>query len=419
MKKPFLKRTTVGSIDRTFSQKIVSQRIKLQRFSTNFAPIIATKRIIPYLNRLELIYALPYVVLRREILKSFYITKDILNSIKQIRNIFFHLEIPPGHYKYLSPPLSREASATTGIGPEKELAFPRYSVPMVTYLPPVVSLKPSEVGYYSFSFKPATTITLGLKTGLEKPREASLALQRSAAATSAPAPPPPYLPPERGPLPSTHEIISYFTPSREPAQLWSREPSATMGIGPEKELAFPRYQVPAVTYLPPVVSLKPSEVGYYSFAFKPLTAFSLGQKIVLEKSREASLALQRSAAATSAPAPPPPYLPPERRPLPSAHTILSYFTPSLELAQPLTRGLSTGEVEIGKNIYRTYPEIEHVASTHAEIIKERVIEKEVESKPPQGTPQLPSIDVNRLADQVYSVIERKIRIEKERRGFYS
>jgi hypothetical protein len=77
------------------------------------------------------------------------------------------------------------------------------------------------------------------------------------------------------------------------------------------------------------------------------------------------------------------------------------------------------QLEIEKApLYHSYPRIEHVTSTHTELIKERVIEKEEESKLPNATPPLPSIDVNGIADQVYSFIERKIRIEKERRGLY-
>jgi hypothetical protein len=78
----------------------------------------------------------------------------------------------------------------------------------------------------------------------------------------------------------------------------------------------------------------------------------------------------------------------------------------------------TLEMEKAASIYHTHPEIEHVTTTRTEIIKERVIEKEEESKPPHAAPQLPSIDVNRLTDQIYQMMERKIRIEKERRGLY-
>ena len=68
------------------------------------------------------------------------------------------------------------------------------------------------------------------------------------------------------------------------------------------------------------------------------------------------------------------------------------------------------------NIYRTHPEIEHVTSTHTEIVKERVIEPESDLKPPQVTPQPPGIDVDRMADQICQLIERRARIERERRG---
>ena len=70
------------------------------------------------------------------------------------------------------------------------------------------------------------------------------------------------------------------------------------------------------------------------------------------------------------------------------------------------------------NIYGAYPEIEHVASTPAEIIKERVLEREVDSGSPEVTSQSAAVDIDRLADQVYSSIERKLVIEKERRGLY-
>jgi hypothetical protein len=47
----------------------------------------------------------------------------------------------------------------------------------------------------------------------------------------------------------------------------------------------------------------------------------------------------------------------------------------------------------------------------------RVYREEAEvTAPQQVTPQVSPVDVNRIADQVYRVIERKIRIERERRG---
>ena len=68
--------------------------------------------------------------------------------------------------------------------------------------------------------------------------------------------------------------------------------------------------------------------------------------------------------------------------------------------------------------YHTYPEIEHIIHTHTEVIKESVVVKEVDSRPSAVTSQSATVDINHLADQVCSSIERKLMIEKERRGLY-
>ncbi|MBE9595072.1 MAG: hypothetical protein IMF19_16525, partial [Proteobacteria bacterium] len=67
------------------------------------------------------------------------------------------------------------------------------------------------------------------------------------------------------------------------------------------------------------------------------------------------------------------------------------YLKSASIAQPVSREtaevgnkqthLNTREIEKAP-LYHTYPKIEHVTSTHTELIKERVIEKEVESKLP-------------------------------------
>ena len=71
-------------------------------------------------------------------------------------------------------------------------------------------------------------------------------------------------------------------------------------------------------------------------------------------------------------------------------------------------------------IYHTQPEIEYVTSTRTEVVKETVIEREIDSRPPpeDAIPKSAAVDMNRLVDQVCSHIERKLVIEKERRGLY-
>ena len=44
--------------------------------------------------------------------------------------------------------------------------------------------------------------------------------------------------------------------------------------------------------------------------------------------------------------------------------------------------------------------------------------EEADSRPSEVTSQSATVDINRLTDQVYSSIERKLMIEKERRGLY-
>jgi hypothetical protein len=89
-----IERVKMELVDRVFSQKIVGKYTNLKLFSTNFAPIISTKRVIPHRRWLELVYALPYLVLRREILNSFKRTMNVFASVKQIWNILVHLDFP-------------------------------------------------------------------------------------------------------------------------------------------------------------------------------------------------------------------------------------------------------------------------------------------------------------------------------------
>jgi hypothetical protein len=84
-----------------------------------------------------------------------------------------------------------------------------------------------------------------------------------------------------------------------------------------------------------------------------------------------------------------------------------------------TKNTNTDVAWVGTTpTHHTYPEIEHIIHTHTEVIKESVVEKEVDSRPSEVTSQSATVDINRLADQVCSSIERKLMIEKERRGLY-
>jgi hypothetical protein len=496
----FEKKAKMERVDRGFSQKIVDKYTNLKLFSTNFAPIISTKRVIPRMRWLELVYALPYLVLRREILNSFKRTKNVFASVKQIWNILVHLEFPFNKYiptrlhrfsresrgfyfesssMELAQPVSHE---TTRIETESE--FTNYQLPIVTQQPPVVSHKPSAVSYKnhdisslsgtsdfiapifrSYSFKP--TSFLSQKT------VPNGHLQKSDTALL------PYGHLERVVLPIGQKIFSSF----ESSSMALAQPVSHETTRKETESAFTNYRLPIVIQQPPVISHTPSAVSYKnrdisslsgtsdfiapifrSYSFKPLSFLS--QKTVPNER------LQKSDTVL------PPYGHLEREVLPNGQKIFSSFeSSSMALAQPVSHEITRKETESAfsnyplplvtqqppvvtyepsavsnknlvtymhpstsdfinrssfniinkKNeqmqlgmkkapIYHTYPKIEHVTSTHTELIKERVIEKKEDIKPLHATPQLPSIDLNRLTDQVYQMLERKIRIERERRG---
>jgi hypothetical protein len=166
----------------------------------------------------------------------------------------------------------------------------------------------------------------------------------------------------------------------------------TTGLETEKEPAVTNYQLPVVTHQPPVVSHKLSAVSNKNLdtyilsgtsdLITPLFSYYSTQKIKADMGEKA------------------------------IYDSLPYFNFMKKQSHLNTSGVEKA------SLYHTYPKIEHVTSTHTEVMKERVLEKGEESKPPLVTPQLPSIDVNRLADQVYQMMERKLRIERERRGLY-
>ncbi len=532
-----MKKAKMELIDKGFSQKIADKYTNLKLFSTNFAPILSTKRVIPHRRWLELVYAMPYLVLRREILNSFKRTKNVFASAKQIWNILVHLDFPLSlhrekmkmqdtRYKMQVKPVSGirhpvssssinlvdsrgfyfESSSMELAQPvsheisriETESAFSNYRLPILTQQPPVVSHTLSAVSYKnrdisslsgtsdfiapifrSYSFKP--TSFLSQKAVLEKPRGAAASnLQKSDTVLH------PYGHLERVVLPNGQEIFSSF----ESSSMALAQPVSHEITRKETESAFSNYRLPLVTQQPPVVTYVPSAVSnnnlvtymhpstsdfiaplFRSYSFKP-TSF-LSQQTVPEKQRGAAAShLQKSDTVL------PPYGDLEREILPKGQAIFSSFeSSSMELAQPVSHEITRKETESAfsnypvplvtqqppvvtyepsavsnknlvtyipsgtsdfinrssfniinkKNeqmqlgikkapIYHTYPKIEHVTATHTELIKERVIEKKEDIKPLHATPQLPSIDLNRLTDQVYQMLERKIRIERERRG---
>lgn len=69
-----------------------------------------------------------------------------------------------------------------------------------------------------------------------------------------------------------------------------------------------------------------------------------------------------------------------------------------------------------ERIFGKSPAIEYIVPARTEASNPRAIEKYA---PTQDVQKLTAFDLSRLTDQVYSLLERKIKIERERRGLYS
>ncbi|MCK4731651.1 MAG: hypothetical protein KAT65_04250, partial [Methanophagales archaeon] len=296
-----IERAKMELVDRVFSQKIADKYTNLKLFSTNFAPIISTKRVIPHRRWLELVYAMPYLVLRREILNSFKRTMNVFASAKQIWNILVHLDFPLSQHQEkmkmrdtrfkmqvkpvsdirypvsssyvnlvdsrgfyfesssmeLAQPVSPE---TTRI--ETESAFSNYPLPIVTQEPPVVSHIPSAISYKnqdiyslsgtsdfiapifrSYSFKPVSFLSQQTV-----PNEQ---LQKSNTALL------PYGHLERVVLPNGQKIFSAF----ESSSMALARPVSSETTRKETESAFANYPLPIVTQQPPVVIHTPSAIS--------------------------------------------------------------------------------------------------------------------------------------------------------------
>lgn len=97
---------------------------------------------------------------------------------------------------------------------------------------------------------------------------------------------------------------------------------------------------------------------------------------------------------------------PQRRPITSLH----------KKGLGADKGSEPLILDMHRKTKHAYPLIEYVMRTSPTVVtetREKVVEKEVVSEP-RG--KVSVLDVNRLADQIYQLIERRVRIERERRG---
>lgn len=380
------RRVNMQLTNQGFPKKIVDKYNKLRLFTLNFSPAVFTKRIIPFLSRwIELVYAMPYLISRREILTSLKESRTniVTQPIKQIWNILVHLEGSASPSQYGQQPLSYlESRPPASVERNMNLSLRRFD-----------------------AFKPQNMTAPGQKTTSLSER-ASLILRNSDIAHY------PYEPPE-GEAHKGGKGIGLDTESSSVKlpQTVSEQSKEGSKIGTiQKELPVISHQPLTLSYKPSAIS-QPSEENYILPSTKDLGKpfFNSSQKIktdgdgkvIYSKSPLSYLDFISNKQMQKAPSAAGPHSP--------WGGVLPLENEAFQ--HPQLNVLELGKVE---SIYHTYPRIEPVTSKETpQIIKEeRIIEKEVASK----SLQLPKINVDRLADQVYQLMERKIRIERERRG---
>ena len=359
-----------------FSQEIVNKYTKLRLFTLNFSPRLFTKIIAPFLGRwIELVYAMPYLISRREILTTLKESRTnvVTQPIEQIWNILVHLERNFMSSQRWQQPLSYLESR-----PSAEVEKNIYLL-----LKKFDTFKPQNI------LRP---VTVSERT--------PLTLQKSDITRY------PYKPLERE-APEGERGIPLYAKST-PGNLPQAEST-------QKELPVSDHPLPVIDYQPLTLSYKPSPISQSTEEVTLLTTKDLGtrffspsqkirtgekEKVMYGKSLVSSLdsVSDKQKPSTSSAA--------------RARSRWGGVLPLEDEAFPRSR-LNVLELGKGEPIYHTYPTIEPLTSreTHQIIREEKVIEKEVAK-----SPQLPKIDVNRLADQVYQLMEKRIRIERERRG---
>ena len=407
--------TDMKLVDGGFSQKIIDRHTSLRLSTTNFAPVTSAKGIVPRRRWLELTYAMPHTILRPDILNSFTTIKNMWNifhlsdmGIQPIAGIKKELI----ELSLLNPQkidTTHRPSGHTGREvfqpPTMKISQPMSYGRAVTRTETVDGQKTTVVKHV----QPPSYERSDVRTVIRRGREP---LQDEGRITVVkPAQPPSY---ERS------DVRTVIRRGREPLQDEGR-------ITVVKPAQPPRYERSDVRIVirrgreplqdeGRITVVKPAQPPRYERSDVRIVIQRGREPLHDEETMTVVKPVQPMIRETSAGGA---WI--ER--LRCEHTYIDH--PLLTIAHRMLPSVgSVINTEIDRlmtektNIYGAYPEIEHVASTPAEIIKERVLEREVDSGSPEVTSQSAAVDIDRLADQVYSSIERKLVIEKERRGLY-
>ena len=442
--------------DGEFSQRMIDRHARLRRSTTDFALVTSAKRIVPRRRWLELVYAMPNMVLRREILRSVSMTRNILtSSASPIWNILVRL--------YRIFPYARSVRKPAMAGMKTELIFSQSAVP-VKWRGVLPNIWGSDIVYHPGWHSERENLQKGQRTvSHSKPAlmETALIMAEMASASTASQS-------HRGGithLSSSHPFKPAFVLSRTAdsgsvpiKSEFTSKPSATGIIthlsgshsfkptfsvnrktvhNRETNIVHPEsapIEMGSITHLSGSHSLKPefvlsrtadSELAPIKSEFTtqpPATGVIThlsGSHLFNRKTvhnRETNIAYPESSPILLSPPTiihKPPGINTAKNPTQEIHSSSSYFTfMDNDRMRTNTQWTETAP------IYHTRPEIEYARSTRTEVITERVVEREIDSRLPDTTPKSAAVDINRLAEQVYSSIERRLMIEKERRGLY-
>jgi hypothetical protein len=393
-----------------FPQRIADRYATLGLFTLNFSPHIFTERIAPFLSRwVELVYAMPYLMLRREtstLLKETS-TNIITQPIEQIWNILVYLEGTSALTQHGQQPLSYLRNQ-----PSAEVAKSIY--PLLAILKKFDTFKYQNIAYpYMRNVQALEHTPLIPRKGGEThyaPKLTGRETKEIEGKTPIYA---------RPLLERKTSISTKLSLMGLPKAVREKPAEAKKASGTLRGFTFTGYPSPVINYQPLILSHTPLAITHpsgvtYHYTNRPgVYTSDSTREIKTERGGE----LGESPSSRF-------YLAGDKQ----RREIYPLAMPrySWQGGVTLERGafprskLNVLELARVEHAYRNYPRMETVLPlTSVETTRTKKEEEAREPaqvpKPPQP-PQPPKLDVDRLADKVYQLIERRVRIERERRG---
>lgn len=380
----------------SFAQRVANRYAGMKSVTSGLSPLVSTKRFMLFLNRwMELVYIMPYVTLRREILKSLIKTRTNLTTqpIQQIWNIMVYLKgntISAQYGKNLAF-LEKMVSAEAGnIYLSSQKTEPKFNDTTILNLS------------HPFYFSGGTRLTTPTSKAVTSNAEVAERTEHRAGQAT-------------------------INPLAEPS---TTEPSRDAGF----------LQL-TLSHAYPLVSHQPIALSYNKPMIVTQPGYSAKQETINRASSEpVSSALEeseRKSGITDSTIPsgiqgsidetfnshPLSYTSLEGdkqgREVVLAGELRSFAEGALPQDRDVFNRSQTDFQSLGqrKSIYRTFPTFETASpGVFAQSTTNKKEEKVREATPSAKPTQPQNLDLDRVADQVYRLIERKIRIERERRG---